>query len=83
KASQDHFAGNDFSSHPGGSLSTLLLQIQSVFKESEEALKLVSEKMRQEIKQNPWASLGKVAMGSFGFGLITARRLTSRTKVKR
>ena len=76
KAYQNSFAGSHFFPQSLDPLSAPILQIQSVLKISEEVLKFVSEKMQQEIKQNPWALLGKVAMGSFVVGLIMARRLT-------
>ena len=56
--------------------------VQSVLKESGGILKFGSERIQQEIQQDPWVLLGKVAMGSFGLGLMAARRLTSRKKVK-
>ncbi|GEM_PF-5868248 len=83
KVYQNFFSGSSFLSQPENSLSMPVSQIQNVIKESEEVLRFFSEKMQQEIKQNPWTFLGKVALGSFGFGLIAARRLTSRTKVEK
>lgn len=83
KVQQGVFSGSSFFFQPVNSLSTSVSQVSGVLKGAEEIFKFFFGRMQQEIERDPWGLLGKVALGSFGVGLLAASYLAAKTKVKK
>jgi hypothetical protein len=48
------------------------------------AIQLIAVRAQKELERNPWGFLGKVALGSFGLGLILGSRYrNSRSRAKK
>jgi len=70
------------SSNSSNSHSVPMEYIHALLKAVEQPLKMVSKKLKNEAKKNPWSLLGKVAAGSFVLGLIIGHHGLLRKKGK-
>lgn len=57
--------------------------LQTVVKESQKIFKSVAVKMQREIDKDPWMFIGKLAVSTFGLGMMLGRRSPLRRRNKK